>query len=137
MDLILAFDVVEHFTKREILDLLAWCYRAIKSGGHLVLQLPNAASPFSGPIQFGDFSHETAMSPRALAQILRLTGFVEMQPREVSVVPRPLRLKSAARFLAWRAIRLIVSAIAQAEPGPGGDSVYSRVFLMSARKPPL
>lgn len=45
-ELLLAIDIVEHLTKDEVLPFLDACRAALLPGGRLILQTPNASSPF-------------------------------------------------------------------------------------------
>ena len=75
-DLIAAFDVVEHLAISEILDLLEDAECVLNPGGRLLLQFPNAGSPFAAPYQIGDVTHQTALSEAALKQIAQVKGWV-------------------------------------------------------------
>lgn len=131
-DLILSLDVIEHLRKEEVLEFLQSAYRAMKPGGRLVLQTPNGASPFVGDVLHGDFTHETAFSPGGLDRVLRLCGLEKVEAREARPVPHGFI--SFARLLLWRLLRLGVIACNLVETGHPGDSVYTRVFLISAVK---
>ena len=58
-DLVTGLDIVEHFTKDEVLDFLDACREALRPGGRLVLQTPNGESPFGGAVRYGDFTTVT------------------------------------------------------------------------------
>lgn len=45
-DLITSFDIVEHFYRPKVLRFLDACHKALKPGGRLVFQTPNADSPW-------------------------------------------------------------------------------------------
>jgi SAM-dependent methyltransferase len=135
LDLIVALDVLEHFTKDEILRFLDVSLASLGAGGRLILQVPNAASPWFGAVQYGDFTHESAFSPRGLAEVLRVCGFEDVIAREVTPVPFGYSAASSVRFVVWRAIRLGMLIDDLVEPAAARQAVYSRVFLMSARKP--
>jgi cyclopropane fatty-acyl-phospholipid synthase-like methyltransferase len=75
-DLIAAFDVIEHLTVSEILDLLEDAQCVLNPGGRLLLQFPNAGSPFAAPYQIGDITHQTALSAAVLNQISEIKGWV-------------------------------------------------------------
>lgn len=74
-DLIFLRDVVEHFSKEEVLPLLKLCRLALKPGGRLVIQVPNGASPFVGRVLYGDFTHETAYTESSLSQLFGISGY--------------------------------------------------------------
>jgi cyclopropane fatty-acyl-phospholipid synthase-like methyltransferase len=87
-DLIAAFDVIEHLAVSEILDLLADAECILNPGGRLVLQFPNAGSPFAAPYQIGDVTHQSALSEPALKQISQIKGWVVTQSFNARVTHR-------------------------------------------------
>ena len=134
-DLITGFDIVEHLEKPEVLRFLDACYKALKPGGRLVLQTPNAESPWGSMQRYGDFTHEVGFTPTLLARLLRLSNFQTVQSRETGPVPWGYSLFSSIRFLIWRSIRLGLKIWNLAETGSSGSGVFTRVFLITALKP--
>ncbi|MGA2053451.1 MAG: class I SAM-dependent methyltransferase [Opitutales bacterium] len=132
-DLILAMDIIEHLTKDEALDFLAGAWAALKPGGRLVVQTPNAASPMRGEIYHGDFTHEVCYAPRMLGKVMTLSGFENYEAREIP--PYARGLKSAVRGLLWKLLRLKIVVSNYIETGEPGGGVYTRVFLASAIRP--
>lgn len=132
-DVISAIDLVEHFDRTELFEFTDLLYAALKPGGLLLLQTPNAASPFFGSVRYGDLTHELAFSPPSLAGLLTLSGFIECEAVECG--PYPHGLASAARWLVWRLLRLALVGWNLIETGSPGDGVWTRVFLLKARKP--
>lgn len=88
---IIGLDFVEHFTKDEVLRLFKAMWRALKSGGVLLLQTPNGEGLFSSQVIYGDLTHCTVFSPGSLAQALRFCGFSEIIFDETGPVPRTLQ----------------------------------------------
>ena len=74
-DAIVAFDVLEHLTKAEIIAHLKAFHRLLKPEGVTVFRFPNAASPFGLWAQTGDITHETVLSGTSMVQLGSLTGF--------------------------------------------------------------
>jgi SAM-dependent methyltransferase len=130
-DLLTGLDIVEHFTKDEVLEFLDACRGALRPGGRLVLQTPNGESPFGGAVRYGDFTHETCFTPALLAQLLELTGFTAVECRECHPVARGV--VSLLRIALWRVIRQLLRLWNLAETGSAGSGVLTRVFLASAR----
>lgn len=133
--LITGFDIVEHLEKSEVLHFLDACYKALKPGGRLVLQTPNAESPWGSMQRYGDFTHEVGFTPTLLERLLRLSNFQMIQARETGPVPWGYSLISSIRFLIWRSIRLGLQIWNLAETGASGSGVFTRVFLITAVKP--
>ncbi|MFQ5643164.1 MAG: class I SAM-dependent methyltransferase [Thiogranum sp.] len=135
-DLITGFDIIEHLYKDEVLHFLDAAYAALKPGGRLILQTPNAGVPWGVQVRYGDFTHETGFNPNALSRLLRVTGFSRHEARECAPPPYGLSLFSSIRFILWQLIRLQLMAWNLIETGSTGDRVFTRVFLITGIKAP-
>jgi 2-polyprenyl-3-methyl-5-hydroxy-6-metoxy-1,4-benzoquinol methylase len=133
-DLIVAIDVIEHLEKIELLQFLAACHITLKPGGRIVFQTPNAASPFFGSVRYGDLTHETAVTPALLGQLLSRAGFSAISVREAPPVPYVYSIKSTLRYFAWKVIRGLFSLVDLIETGSRSSAIYTRVFLISGVK---
>lgn len=134
-DLITGFDIIEHFYKDEVLRFLDAAYAALKPGGRLILQTPNAECPWGIQARYGDFTHEIGLNPNALGRLLNLTGFVEVEARECGPSPCGHSLVSSIRFGLWQLIRLQMLVWNLIETGSMGSGVLTRVFIISVCKP--
>lgn len=132
-DCLIGLDIIEHFTREEALRFLELCFGALKPGGRLILQTPNADSPLGLQIRYGDITHEWAYNVNQLARLLRRAGFTAIEPREQGPVPWGYSLVSTARFLVWRLIRAGLQLWNLAETG-ARLPVLTRVFLVKADK---
>jgi 2-polyprenyl-3-methyl-5-hydroxy-6-metoxy-1,4-benzoquinol methylase len=133
-DLIIGMDIIEHLYKKDTLSFLDACYRALKPGGRLVLQTPNAGSLWGLHDRYNDFTHEVAFGYLALSQLFTLTGFQNNQGREVGPIPWGHGIKSTLRNLVWQFIRLGLLIWNLAETGSAGSRIFTRVFLISGKK---
>jgi SAM-dependent methyltransferase len=132
-DLVTAMDVVEHLRKDELLRLLDAVFVALKPGGRLIIQTPNAGSPWGMKVRYGDLTHEIGLETESLGQALRVTGFGAIEARECEpFVHGPL---SALRWLMWRCVHGLLWAWNVIETGSSCGSVYTRVFVAKADKP--
>ena len=135
LDLVLAIDLVEHLNKDEGLEFIALCASRLRPGGRLILQTPNAASPFFGAVRYGDYTHEQGFTPASLAALLTRAGLAGVETREAGPVPRGYSARSTVRYCCWRILRLVPALVNLVETGSTGGGVLSRVFLASAVKP--
>ena len=131
-DLIIGLDIIEHFRKDEVLHFLVACYKALQPGGRLILQAPNAESPWGMKIRYGDFTHELAFDPHSLKKLLELCGFVKIEPRPAG--PVVYGILSMCRFLIYKLIWATLALWNLAETGDIGSGIYTRVFLISGIK---
>ncbi len=133
LDVVVAFDVVEHFGKDEILALVDSVHRVLRVGGRWILHAPNAESPFFGAILYGDLTHELAFTRRSMSQLLRASGFEQVRCFEDDVVVHGA--KSGVRAILWKLIRATLRVYIAAETGDAGrDAILTRNLLAVAVK---
>lgn len=130
-DMIILRDVIEHFPKEEIIEVIEICRNGLRDGGKIVIQVPNAESPFFGRIRYGDFTHDIAFCSSSLSQLFNMFGFTntEFHP----TMPAVTGARSFARFLLWKAVEAFYKALLYAELGPG-KRVVSQNIIASATK---
>jgi SAM-dependent methyltransferase len=133
-DLITGVDIIEHFNKDEVITFLDGCFAALKPGGRLLLQTPNAESLWGTAVRFGDFTHEVCFTPDALSRLFNMSGFSNIEIREQGPVPLGYSIKSTVRFIIWRVIRRFLILWNLAETGRAGSGVFTRVFLVTGKK---
>ena len=81
LDLMVAFDVVEHLELDVIRSFLIEAKEALRPGGLLLLRLPSGDSPFSGAIYRGDLTHRTLLGSSAVRQLAIEAGLEACQVR--------------------------------------------------------
>lgn len=131
LDLIVALDVVEHFSKEENLRLFAAMRDALRPGGLLLLQTPNGEALMPGPNIHGDLTHLTIFTANSLGQILRRTGFHEPVFRETGPVPK--NLAGCVRLAVWRVARFIAGVVRFAECG-SRQRIWTQNIICRARR---
>jgi 2-polyprenyl-3-methyl-5-hydroxy-6-metoxy-1,4-benzoquinol methylase len=127
-DMIILRDVIEHFTKEEILDILEICRMALKEAGKIIIQVPNAESPFFGRIRYGDFTHEIAFNMSSLQQLLQVVGFINISV--YAVEPGINNVKSLLRFGLWKTIEAFYKLLLFAELGSGQRIVTQGIIAI-------
>jgi 2-polyprenyl-3-methyl-5-hydroxy-6-metoxy-1,4-benzoquinol methylase len=128
LDLVVAFDVLEHFSKIEVLEFLDAARQALKADGRVIVHAPNAESPFGGAMRYGDFTHELAFTRHSVVQLVIATGYRQVAFYED--VPVAHGLKSTARRLLWPLIRSLYRALTAVETGDAGrGAILSRNLL--------
>ncbi len=130
-DLIFARDLIEHFTKEEVLELLGLFYASLSDKGKVVIQTVNAESPFFGRLKYGDFTHEIAFTKNSLLQVLTSVGFkkIKFYPTE----PVIHGMKSMIRYLLWKIIEAKIRIYMLVETGtPKG--IFTQNIILEAMK---
>ena len=125
--LLTGLDIVEHFTKAEVMPFLDACHAALQPGGALILQTPNADSPWSFGMRYGDFTHEVCYGPQVLKSVVSVCGFTGFEAREQPPVAHGAL--SALRLALWRIIRAGMVFRNLVETGTPGSGVHTRVFI--------
>lgn len=132
-DCIVTFDVIEHFTRDELIGLVDHVQRVLKPGGRWIIHTVNGESPFAGRVRFGDLTHELAFTRTSIAQLLLASGFREVRSYEDEPIPHGL--KSLIRWVLWKIIRTGLRLYLLAETGDTGrDAIFSQNFLTVAVK---
>lgn len=133
LDAIIAFDVIEHLDRDEIIRMADATHRALKPGGRWIVHVPNGASPFAGVVLWGDLTHELAFTTESLTQLARSTGFADVQFYED--VPVAHGLKSAVRRLLWKAmVRPFFKTCLVVETGSAQGAILTQNLLAVAVK---
>jgi 2-polyprenyl-3-methyl-5-hydroxy-6-metoxy-1,4-benzoquinol methylase len=133
VDLILAIDVLEHFTKDELLAVVDQARRVLREGGKWIIHTPNGESPFCGRIRYGDFTHEQAFTRISIIQLMKSSGFSQVACYEDSPIPHGLT--SAVRWFLWKCIRGLLRIFLAVETGAGErECIFSQNFLTVAVK---
>lgn len=116
-DTIILRDVIEHFEKEKIVDLLEKCCSSLHEQGSIILQVPNAESPFGARVRYGDFTHEVSFTSASLSQVLRSVGFTSV---DIYPVEQPIRsLRSLFRYTLWKVVQQLYIALITIELGKG------------------
>jgi len=131
LDIVVAFDVIEHFTKSELIPLVDEVQRVLKPGGYWIIHTCNGESPFGMSSRYGDFTHELAFTRVSLVQLLMSSGFSGVSCFE----DRPVvhGLKSAVRAALWVCLRAGLLFYVAVETGAlDRQAVFSQNLLAVA-----
>ena len=132
-DLVVGFDVIEHFTRDEVLGLVDEVYRVLRSGGRWIIHTPNDESPFGVRMRYGDLTHELAFTHTSISQLLLSSGFSSVRSYEDTPIPHSV--KGFVRWVLWKAIRSSLWFYVAVETGDVTDvHVFSQNFLTVAIK---
>ena len=133
LDIVIAFDVLEHFTKAEALFFADEVFRILRSGGKWIIHAPNGESLFGSRILYNDFSHECAYTRASMTQLLKAAYFSTVLCQEDAPVPHGF--KSTIRWLCWKVIRGMLRLYLTVETGAGERAnIFSQNFLSVATK---
>jgi 2-polyprenyl-3-methyl-5-hydroxy-6-metoxy-1,4-benzoquinol methylase len=99
-DLVTGIDIIEHFSKDELVQLLQLVYASLKPKGKALFRTPNMDSPLSSVYAHADFTHECFLNKSSSIQVMRAVGFenVEVSPGYI-FIENPL--KELIRKIFW------------------------------------
>ncbi len=130
-DVVILRDVLEHFPKDTIVSILEICHGSLRHNGILIIQVPNAETPFFGRIRYGDFTHEVAFGMSSLQQLLGVIGF--KQARFYSTGPAVSGVRSLFRFLLWKPVEAFYRFLIYAETGRWNSIVTESIIAIAVK----
>lgn len=77
--LITMLDVLEHVKKDNMISLLESIRGSLKSGGRVIIQVPNLQAPDGQLHRYNDITHEVGFVEHSLEQVLRVAGFQHVE----------------------------------------------------------
>lgn len=86
-DVVVAFDVFEHWDKTALVANLRCLRSLLVPDGILLARFPNGHSPFGRVYQHGDLTHVTALSSSSVRQLAEMTGFAVVRIDNARRVP--------------------------------------------------
>jgi len=134
IDIIIAFDIIEHFTKNELIDLVDELYRILKKDGLVISHQPNSEGPFGSFMRDGDFTHELSFTRQSIAQIFLSSGFSSIKTYEDKPISHGV--KSFFRYILWEyIIRKVFIGIRIVESGRcDKEAIFTQNFLAVIKK---
>jgi 2-polyprenyl-3-methyl-5-hydroxy-6-metoxy-1,4-benzoquinol methylase len=101
-------DVIEHFSKEDLVKLLTGVAEALEPNGILLIKTGNASSLLATSGRYIDFTHELMFTEESLRQVLLTTGFKEPE----IILPSNRGFKNCIRrilktILYWLIYRII------------------------------
>jgi SAM-dependent methyltransferase len=137
LDLIVAFDVVEHMNLCDIRSFLEEAKAALKPGGVLLLRIPSGDSPFVSAIYWGDVTHCTLLGSSAVRQ---LACELDLEVRQIRSPVLPMTGLSKTRLIRRAAVRfaqwMTFSFIRTALMGNGSAILSPNMIVVLSRKSP-
>lgn len=96
-DVITGMDIIEHFTKDELVELLQLTQRKLKAGGMAIFRTPNMDAPIASAFALGDFTHENYLNASSAEQVMLSCGF-----QDVAVLPSTMRVQGIFKEIVRR-----------------------------------
>ena len=90
-DLVLAYDILEHFDLEGAYAFATAAKAALRPGGLAVFRTPNMANVLGGYSRFMDLTHRIGFTEQSAGQLLHAAGFVDVSAVRPEHEPGPLR----------------------------------------------
>ena len=100
-DVITGMDIIEHFTKDELMDLIETIKKALKPNGMVIFRTPNLDATFGNLFANGDFTHENYLNKNSATQLMMAMGFSIVDVLPSHLVVKGL-LKEVIRKIVWQ-----------------------------------
>jgi SAM-dependent methyltransferase len=134
LDLMVAFDVIEHLELDAIRSFLSEAKEALRPGGLLLVRLPSGDSPFSDAIYRGDLTHRTLLGSNAIRQLAMEAGLEVCQVRSPTLPLWGLGPLRAARRMAVRLMQAVAFSFIRHVLMGHGSAVLSPNMIVVLRK---
>jgi SAM-dependent methyltransferase len=131
-DIIFAIDFIEHFHKKELVNLFEGFNKILNESGVLILRTPNGEGLFPGRIIYGDLTHLTIFNTYSLTQILQKTGFTDIKFFES--FPIFNEIYGFFRTVVWKATKFIVNIIRISEGASTIDILTQNIICTSKKQ---
>lgn len=131
-DVLMLRDVLEHFPRERVVEVLQLCRAASRPGGTVIVQVPNAESPFFGRIRYGDFTHELAFTSTSITQLFNVVGLGDA--RVYPTEPVIAGVRSLGRAILWGAVKSLYRILLFAELGRG-KWIFTQGLIAVGRVP--
>jgi SAM-dependent methyltransferase len=133
-DVIAALDVLEHFTREELLTLVDEVARVLRRGGRFIVHVPNGEAIAPGAIRYGDLTHELAFTVASLRQLANAYGLNSVE----FIEDRPVihGLVSTIRAALWWMMTINFRLLRMTETGCRyGEPILSQNLLAIFERP--
>lgn len=130
-DCIFLRDVLGHFEKSEIMDVLDVVYKNLNDNGLIIIKTPNAESPLSGQLRYGDFTHEVSFTRTSLMQIMEVAGFKET--KAFGTPPVIHGVKSLLRFVLWKSVESLLRFYRLVDSG-SSNGIFTQNVIVCGKK---
>jgi len=99
-DVIVGLDIIEHFTKDELIDFLLNVKKSLNPGGKAIFRTPNMDAPQTSVYAYGDISHEVFLNKSSALQVTSAVGFGKVEVYG-GLLRNTQPLKEAIRKIGW------------------------------------
>jgi SAM-dependent methyltransferase len=135
LDLVVAFDVLEHLDLHNIQKVLTFALELLRPGGFVLARVPSGDSPFGRALAHGDITHKTTLGSSAVLQLSDMLGFTAAVIDSPCVPLRGVGIRRWVRRLGVVLARRVVAATINIVFHDNAPKVISPNMIFALRKP--
>jgi 2-polyprenyl-3-methyl-5-hydroxy-6-metoxy-1,4-benzoquinol methylase len=133
-DVITGIDIIEHFSKDELIELLNTIKKSLRSGGIAIFRTPNIDAPFATVFANGDFTHENYMNSSSATQLCLSMGFTNIEVRSSHLRVEGF-LKEIIRVITWAIISATIKLVLFASARSSKNVILSPNMIIKVQRP--
>lgn len=131
MDVLFGMDIIEHFTKDELVELLTNIKLHMNNGGKVIFRTPNLDAPFSTVFANGDFTHENYLNLSSAEQLMLSIGFKSVKVHESNMDVKGF-VKNSIRKGIWALLRFRLKLVLFATGRSTRGLIFSPNLIIEA-----
>lgn len=131
-DLIMAIDVIEHFTKSELVEYLNKIKKALNSGGMVLFRTPNMDAPLTSVYSYGDFTHECLLNKSSAEQVMASAGFTQIEVLPSMILAQGI-IKETLRKITWSIVQFWLKVMLFASGRTWNGVVFTPNLVIKAK----
>jgi len=133
LDVVVACDILEHFERALLFQVLDEIERVLVPGGRLIAHVPNAEGVFGARVRFGDLTHELAFTQKSARQCLRASGFSSIRCMEDLVGGSSFGIRIIRKGI-WRIGSSLFRILHAAETGNANVLLTQNITIVAHKK---
>lgn len=133
-DVITGIDIIEHFSKDELVEVLTCVKDALKPNGTAIFRTPNLDAPFATLFSNGDFTHENYINYSSANQLMLSMGFKNIQVLN-SIMETQGFFKELFRKLTWAVMKTFIKLLIFSTARTTNAMVFSTNLIIKVTKP--
>jgi 2-polyprenyl-3-methyl-5-hydroxy-6-metoxy-1,4-benzoquinol methylase len=133
-DVITGIDIIEHFSKDELIDLLTIIKKSLKPGGIAIFRTPNNDAPFATVYANGDFTHENFLNCSSVTQLSLSMGFTNVEVKNSHLQVEGF-LKELIRKICWAFISATIKLVLFSSARSTKNVLLSPNMIIKVQRP--
>jgi 2-polyprenyl-3-methyl-5-hydroxy-6-metoxy-1,4-benzoquinol methylase len=133
-DVITGIDIIEHFSKDELLKLLFLIRNSLAPGGIAIFRTPNMDAPLTSTYAWGDYTHQCLLNYSSARQLFLAAGY-----SKVEVIGSYIHvnggLKEFFRKICWGLLSFELKLILFASGKSSREVLFTPNLLIKIEKP--